>query len=56
MIFHADAAVPDVSQARSNVFPMSLQTREALRGEPQFEPNHEDDPSIDDVSHDKSSY
>ena len=56
MIFHADAAVSDVSQARSNVFPMSLQTREALRGEPQFEPNYEDDPSIDDVSHDKSSY
>ena len=42
MIFHVDAAVPDVSQARSNVFPMSLQTREALRGKSQFEPNYED--------------
>lgn len=52
MIFHADANPVDVVQPQHNQFPLSLQSRAALLGESQFEPNYEDDPSIDAVPHD----
>ena len=52
MIFHADASHVDTAQPQHNQFPLSLQSRAALLGESQFEPNYEDDPSIDAVPHD----